>query len=277
MNKDLEYLIEMALADGEVTQKERTIILNKAVVFGEDKDEIEMILDGKLQQLQANQVKPIKEKAGNIKTCPACGSEKEAFAVKCLLCGHEFSGTKGANAVDNFVIGYNKIPKTFKGVEFNCPHCNKRNLVSYIEDYKGNCYNCHNEVIFNDNDKIDDINAITNYIKNYNMPNDKEGLLNLIFHFYSAQKSDVSNYERIMEDKDDEKQKIKEVFKAKLRQSIEISKIMFAKDEILLNQLNNIIKKIDKQDKNLNILSIVYIGMLLIVVLGIMMVVGFSD
>ena len=45
MHPEIENLINMAIADGEVTEKERAIILRKAEGFGEDKDEVEMILE----------------------------------------------------------------------------------------------------------------------------------------------------------------------------------------------------------------------------------------
>ena len=55
MHPELENLINMALADGEVTEKERGIILRKAETFGFDVDEAEMILDGKIALFQLSQ------------------------------------------------------------------------------------------------------------------------------------------------------------------------------------------------------------------------------
>ena len=48
MNAELEKLIDFALADGVVTDKEREIVRKKAEKLGEDPDEAEMILDAKL-------------------------------------------------------------------------------------------------------------------------------------------------------------------------------------------------------------------------------------
>jgi hypothetical protein len=47
MHPEIEKLIEMALADGQVTDKEREIILRKADKLGLDVDEVEMYLEGK--------------------------------------------------------------------------------------------------------------------------------------------------------------------------------------------------------------------------------------
>jgi hypothetical protein len=40
MNPEIEKLIELSLVDGEITDKEKSIILKKAEKFGEDPDEV---------------------------------------------------------------------------------------------------------------------------------------------------------------------------------------------------------------------------------------------
>jgi ribosomal protein L40E len=95
MHPEIENLINMALADGEITEKEREVVLRKAEKLGEDKDEVEMILDGKIalmkKELVSNQHTTIKSnKEGEIKKCPACGATVPSFQTKCRDCGHEF-------------------------------------------------------------------------------------------------------------------------------------------------------------------------------------------
>ena len=51
MHPEIEKLIDLALADGQLTDKERNVILKKATELGVDTDEVEMVLDGKLHQL----------------------------------------------------------------------------------------------------------------------------------------------------------------------------------------------------------------------------------
>ncbi|MFN9109342.1 MAG: hypothetical protein ACK5XN_04625, partial [Bacteroidota bacterium] len=68
MHADLEKLIELTLADGQITEKERNVIMKKAAEFGEDLDEVDVILDAKLHQKQSYRTQSTKEKTGNIKT-----------------------------------------------------------------------------------------------------------------------------------------------------------------------------------------------------------------
>jgi len=89
MHPEIEKLIDLALADGQITEKERHVILKKAAELGVDADEVEMTLDGKLHQLEATKPKQ-KEKVGSIKTCPACGTSVKPFTEECADCGHVY-------------------------------------------------------------------------------------------------------------------------------------------------------------------------------------------
>ena len=104
-NEQLEKLIEMALMDGELTEKEKQILFKKAEAFGVDLDEFEMVLEAKLFEKQQSNKKaetpvaaaPKSDKFGDVKKCPACGAMVQSFQTKCSDCGHEFSNIE-ANA-----------------------------------------------------------------------------------------------------------------------------------------------------------------------------------
>lgn len=80
MHPEIEKLIDLALADGQITEKEKAIILRKAEKLGEDIDEVEMILEGKLSKLAQTKNKEQSEtKQGLIKKCPHCGARTNSF------------------------------------------------------------------------------------------------------------------------------------------------------------------------------------------------------
>jgi hypothetical protein len=108
MHPEIENLINMALADGEVTEKEKGIIMRKAESLGLDKDEVEMILDGRIalikKEFNNRQEASINKsnKEGEIKKCPSCGSVVQSFSTKCMDCGHEFRGVDANQLVKQF-------------------------------------------------------------------------------------------------------------------------------------------------------------------------------
>ena len=125
MNKEIENLIEMALADGEVTEKERAIILRKAEALGEHKDEVEMILDGKIAQLKDDKdvnvlpntfpTPPIEKKSnkqGDIKKCPSCGAIVQSYTANCEECGHEYRNIGVNSSIKELLIELGAIKKS---------------------------------------------------------------------------------------------------------------------------------------------------------------------
>jgi hypothetical protein len=87
-NEQIENLINMALADGELTEKEKQILFKKAEAAGLDLDEFEMVLDAKLfekQKTAAGTAAPKSDKLGDVRKCPACGAIAETFATKCKI------------------------------------------------------------------------------------------------------------------------------------------------------------------------------------------------
>ncbi len=105
-NEEFEKLIDLALVDGVLTEKEKQVLFKKAEGLGVDLDEFEMVLEAKLFEKQKSQpqpkqteVAPKSNKFGNIKKCPACGEIKETFSTKCGACGTEFMGAEGNRSI----------------------------------------------------------------------------------------------------------------------------------------------------------------------------------
>jgi len=213
MNTEIEKLIDLALADGQITEKERGVIINKALALGVDQDEVEMILDARLHQLQNSQILPNKEKVGNIKTCPACGSSVKAFQLKCESCDHEFQNTK--------IEGYiNDFKKTIEKAVSE-KHIRYKYTVNNVE-----------HVIPDEPSKE---KAIASLIKSYPLPKNKEDIIELLIYSYS-------NYESV----DNQKlwgigipQPVKDAWYAKAKQAIELLEVYGEKDQ----QSQTIIKR----------------------------------
>ena len=109
MNPEIEKLIDLALADGEITDKERSVILKKAEKLDEDPDEVEMILDGRLHESKKLKTK---EKVGNIKVCPSCGESVKSFQLNCSSCGHEFRNIDSSNLISEIIKNTSQLSIT---------------------------------------------------------------------------------------------------------------------------------------------------------------------
>jgi hypothetical protein len=106
-NEQIENLINLALADGELTEKEKQILFKKAEAAGIELDEFEMVLDAKLFEKQQtvkaaapSVAAPKSDKFGDVKKCPACGAMIQSFQTKCSDCGHEFSNIEANASID---------------------------------------------------------------------------------------------------------------------------------------------------------------------------------
>ena len=51
-SKELEELIDSVLADGVVTDQERTVLRKRALACGEDPDEVMIVVDGRLAKMK---------------------------------------------------------------------------------------------------------------------------------------------------------------------------------------------------------------------------------
>lgn len=103
-SKELEELIESVLADGVVTDQERTVLRKRAQACGEDPDEVMIVVDGRLAKMKkaSAPTTPTVDKRGNIVKCPSCGAPIEAGAVKCAECGYVFTNVKTNNSAERF-------------------------------------------------------------------------------------------------------------------------------------------------------------------------------
>ena len=110
-SKELEELIDAALADGALTDKERLILHKRAQAEGVDADELDIIINGRLAKLKKQEVaqaqplpKPISnEKYGNILKCPSCGAQVVGGSAVCPECGYAFTDVKANSSVEKLL------------------------------------------------------------------------------------------------------------------------------------------------------------------------------
>lgn len=104
-NPELEGLIDAALADGELTEKEKQILFKKAQAMGVDLDEFEMVLDARLVKYKKAEAEkaassaPKSNKLGDVKKCPACGAMVQSYQGVCPECGYAFEGVDANSSV----------------------------------------------------------------------------------------------------------------------------------------------------------------------------------
>lgn len=98
-SEKLENLIDLAISDSELTEKEKQVLFKKAQEEGIDLDEFEMVLDAKLSNkakaqgpAPAEGSAPKSNKYGDVRKCPACGAMVPSLAGVCPECGFEFTG-----------------------------------------------------------------------------------------------------------------------------------------------------------------------------------------
>jgi hypothetical protein len=225
MHPEIEKLIDLALADGQITEKERNVILKKASELGVDADEVELILDGRLHQLDASKPKQ-KEKVGNIKTCPACGGSVNSFDFKCFSCGHEFSNVKIIGVLEKFELGLNEV----QNINLRIQRLNLENDISY-EQRKAK-----------EKSKLK-----AEYVKNYKVPLDKESIVSFLFHTI-PNFSGVSQ-ESILAMGEDSESMLRQAYRGKAIELINIAKLMFKDDTAFLKQISEIEKNVVKTQK----------------------------
>jgi uncharacterized tellurite resistance protein B-like protein len=173
--KELEQLVEAALADGTLTEKERKVLFKKADLLGIDPDEFEIILDGRLHELNKSKqaefkIEKVNDKYGELKKCPACNSMIESFSTVCKSCGYEFRNTSANKALAALINELNKIEAD----------CNRKDFSTQIFFSK----------IFETDEYVtqkrkDEINRLqSSCISHFVIPNNREDIMEFIHFAY---------------------------------------------------------------------------------------------
>lgn len=135
-NEKLERLIELALADGELTEKEKQVLFKNAEAEGIDLDEFEIVLEARLfektNDKNSTSAAPQSDKLGDIKKCPGCGAIAESFATKCPDCGTEFRNIEVSSSIIRFFEKLDEVEATRDGNFYSQHTSSNINLVTIV-------------------------------------------------------------------------------------------------------------------------------------------------
>ncbi len=113
-NEKIEKLIDLALVDGVLSEKEKQVLFKNAEEAGIDLDEFEMVLESKLYtqnktSVTETSVAPKSDKLGDIRKCPACGAIIPSFTTVCPDCGYELRNVGVSNSISEFTKKLDEI------------------------------------------------------------------------------------------------------------------------------------------------------------------------
>lgn len=118
-SKELENVIEAALADGVLTDKERAVLHKRAAEEGVDPDELDVVIEGRLAKMKREEdwlrPAPPSDKYGNVQKCPNCSAVVEAGAVKCNECGYEFRNVEAIMSSQRLAEKIEAIQEAYRG------------------------------------------------------------------------------------------------------------------------------------------------------------------
>jgi len=225
----IERLIDMALADGELTEKEKQVLFKKAESMGIDLDEFEMVLDARLYEKQKSMSvsqpsvqgsAPKSNKLGDVRKCPSCGAILETFTTRCPDCGHELNG-----------IG---IVSSFNA------------LISKLEEYdkKESSNQIINMLSGGEQRRIQRKKQI---ISNFPIPTSREDLLEFLSMGLPLSKKKGSIFTRnSWASEDYEHNQLASAWKAKLEQVLMKARIAMKDDKATLAEIEMYAKELNK-------------------------------
>lgn len=129
-SKELEEVIDAALADGVLTDKERAVLHKKALLEGVDPDELDVVIDGRLAKMKKQEdwlrpAPPTSEKRGNVVKCPNCGAPVQSGAISCKECGYVFTNVQAVSSVAQLFEKLTKIESERRNDDYDDEVFNK--------------------------------------------------------------------------------------------------------------------------------------------------------
>ena len=265
-NEQIENLINLALADGELTEKEKQVLYKKAEAAGIDLDEFEMVLDAKLFEKQqsdkqnatsasvaSNPSAPKSDKYGDVKKCPSCGAIVQSFSGKCSDCGYEFRDIQSDMTINKLfeaLMEADNIPKdqfkelsnnsgglgNFMGMGDLMSHSNRMKDEQRLEKLEKE----HKEKIHARKIQI---------ISNFPVPNTKEPLLEFLTLGISKatpiKKGLIGMFTKTAAE--EEHNALAPAWKSKIDQVVMKAKMSMREDKSLLSDIENMVNQLNSK------------------------------
>ena len=204
LSKELESVIEAALADGVLTDKERAVLHKRAAEEGVDPDELDVVIEGRLAKMKREEdwlrPAPPSDKFGDVKKCPRCGEPVEPMAVKCSACGYEFRNVEALKSSQRLAEKLDAIDEAYRGKKI------EHNVGFGIKE---------------DRTRFDILREKDTAIKNFPIPTTKEDLLDFAISMQSKWNSSTD---------DNDTEEFKSAYKAKYDECVNKARVLFPND-----------------------------------------------
>lgn len=104
-SKELEEIIDAALSDGVLTDKNRALVHKRGLAEGVDLDELDLVLNGRLAKMKGTKPaypisQPTSQKLGIVVKCPSCGAQVIGGTAICPECGYTFSNIAANSSIE---------------------------------------------------------------------------------------------------------------------------------------------------------------------------------
>lgn len=239
-NEQLEKLIALALADGELTEKEKQILFKRAEAEGIDLDEFEMVLEARIfEKTKTKTTEPVaapkSDKFGDIKKCPSCGAIVETYTTSCGDCRYNFQNIENIKSIKEFFNDYQKIENSIHFEE-------KKGLMSFFDSED-----------IDTKKKIAVFQKKKEFIMHFPIPNSKEDILEFLTLAVplanQAKKGLFSNYKKVSNFLNHKENKnydflIAEVWMQKCEQIVMKSRLSMKDDRKTLEQVEYYTQKL---------------------------------
>ena len=172
-SEKLENLIEAIIADGEIENSEMVVLKRAAAKEGEDPDELEVVVKGRLAQMKKKTAEPANlpnGKYGNVMLCPSCGAQIVGGKAQCPECGYNFTNIKSNSSAEKLAKGLQELVEKENAKELG--------LVSGLSNFYGTTLGSW----------IGKKDPKAAYIENFPVPNTREDLLEFLTSVQSKAK-----------------------------------------------------------------------------------------